>query len=44
MPYALVFRRYSTVQGIFVHPGFVAATVDDSEMVSLGAAAMAIAG
>ena len=44
MPCGLYVHRCSTIQGIFVHPDFIAATMDDSGMVSLGAAAMADAG
>ena len=45
MPYALVFRKCSIIQGISVHPGFTSATMADSGLVaSLVAAAMAIVG
>ena len=36
----LVRPRCSTIQGIFVHHGFIAANIDDSGMFSLGTAAM----
>ena len=44
MPCVRVFRKYSTIQGISVHPGFTSATMADSGMASLVAAAMAIVG
>ena len=44
MPYALVFRKCSIIQGISVRPGFTSATMADSGMASLVAAAMAIVG
>ena len=44
MPCVLVFRKYSTIQGISVCPGFTSATMADSGMASLVAAAMASVG
>ena len=44
MPCVLVFRKCTTIQGISVRPGFTSATMADSEMASLAAAAMAIVG
>ena len=44
MPCALVFHKCSTIQGISVCPGFTSATMADSGMASLVAAAMAIVG
>ena len=44
MPYALVFRKCNTIQGISIRPGFTSATMADSGMTSLVAAAMAIVG
>ena len=44
MPCVLVFRKYSTIQGISICPGFTSATIADSGMASLVAAAMAIIG
>ena len=44
MPCVLVFRKYSTIQGISVRPGFTSATMADSGMASLVAAAMASVG
>ena len=44
MPCVLVFRKCSTIQGISVRPGFTSATMADSGMASLVAAAMAIVG
>ena len=44
MPCVLVFRKYSTIQGISVRPGFTSATMADSRMASLVAAAMASVG
>ena len=44
MPCVLVFRKCSTIQGISVRPGFTSATMANSGMASLVAAAMAIVG
>ena len=44
MPYALVFRKCSIIQGISVRPGFTSATMANSGMASLVAAAIAIIG
>ena len=44
MPCALVFRKCSTIQGISIRPGFTRATMANSGMASLVAAAMAIVG